>query len=412
VPITATSRSARATEALSGSALEGAPRWVSGVLAALQAAVLSLLALVLPAIAAFVATAADPSNSGVSWFRAVRVGGSLWLAGHGVPLGVGGVGVTIVPLGITALAVFTCYASARRSGVPTLTAYLAGIGGYVAMVLGVALVIGTSASGLLRGLAGALLVAGIGMGTGLAARSDAPTARSVARPLWSRVPRVVRVGATAGTIVAGALVAVAAVVTALWVVAGLATIGDVVDRLGLDPIGGAVLAFGELAFAPNLVVWAIAWLAGPGFAVGAGTHFAPHEVLAGPMPAVPMLGALPSNTLPGIWSFATPALLIALGALGGWYVHRRISGPCWWHPAVACVALAGFATLVVTLLVVVASGGIGPGRMAHVGASGLIVGLAVAWPVLVGALAVALPGDPVFRAAVRGSASRRSAVDA
>jgi len=412
VPITATSRSARATEALSGSALEGAPRWVSGVLAALQAAVLSLLALVLPAIAAFVATAADPSNSGVSWFRAVRVGGSLWLAGHGVPLGVGGVGVTIVPLGITALAVFTCYASARRSGVPTLTAYLAGIGGYVAMVLGVALVIGTSASGLLRGLAGALLVAGIGMGTGLAARSDAPTARSVARPLWSRVPRVVRVGATAGTIVAGALVAVAAVVTALWVVAGLATIGDVVDGLGLDPIGGAVLAFGELAFAPNLVVWAIAWLAGPGFAVGAGTHFAPHEVLAGPMPAVPMLGALPSNTLPGIWSFATPALLIALGALGGWYVHRRISGPRWWHPAVACVALAGFATLVVTLLVVVASGGIGPGRMAHVGASGLIVGLAVAWPVLVGALAVALPADPVFRAAVRGAASRRSAVDA
>ncbi|RHA44394.1 cell division protein PerM [Cellulomonas rhizosphaerae] len=407
VPITATSRSARATEALSGSALEGAPRWVSGVLAALQAAVLSLLALVLPAIAAFVATAADPSNSGVSWFRAVRVGGSLWLAGHGVPLGVGGVGVTIVPLGVTALAVFTCYASARRSGVPTLTAYLAGIGGYVAMVLGVALVIGTSASGLLRGLAGAVLVAGIGMGTGLAARTDAPTVRSVTRPLWSRVPRVVRVGATAGTIVAGSLVAVAAAVTALWVVAGLATIGDVVDGLGLDPIGGAVLAFGELAFAPNLVVWAIAWLAGPGFAVGAGTHFAPHEVLAGPMPAVPMLGALPSNTLPGIWSFATPALLIALGALGGWYVHRRISGPRWWHPAVACVALAGFATLVVTLLVVVASGGIGPGRMAHVGASGLIVGLAVAWPVLVGALVVALPGDPVFRAAVRGATSRR-----
>ncbi|HWJ85025.1 MAG TPA: DUF6350 family protein [Cellulomonas sp.] len=403
--------STQTTETFFGSALDGAPRWVSGVLAAVQAAVLSLLALVLPAIAAFVATAADPANAGISWFRAVRVGGSLWLAGHGVPLAVGDVEVTLAPLGVTALAVFACYASARRSGVPTVAAYLAGVGGYVAMVLAVALFVGTGPVALVRGGVGAVLVAGIGMGTGLAARSDAPSVRVVTRPLWARVPRVVRVGACAGTMVATALVAVAAVLTALWVVAGLATIGDVIDGLGLDPIGGAVLAVGELAFAPNLVVWAMAWLAGPGFAVGSGTHFAPHEVLAGPMPAVPLLGALPSNTLPGLWSFLTPLLLIALGAGGGWYVHRRLVGTRWWHPAAAAATLAGTAAVLVAVLVMLASGGIGPGRMADVGGSGLIVGVAVAWPVLVGALAVALPTDPVFRAAVRRAASRRVTPD-
>ena len=52
----------------------GRPRWVAGVLAALQAALLSFLVIVLPAIAAYVATSADPSNDGVGWFRSVGVG--------------------------------------------------------------------------------------------------------------------------------------------------------------------------------------------------------------------------------------------------------------------------------------------------------------------------------------------------
>ncbi|MDM7831931.1 cell division protein PerM [Cellulomonas edaphi] len=401
--------SASASEAFFASALDGAPRWVSGALAAAQAAILSLLALVLPAVAAFVATAADPSNAGVSWFRAVQVGGALWLAGHGVPLTVGGVAISLVPLGITALAVFTCYASARRSAVPTRSAYLAGVGTYVAGALLVALLVGTGPVGLVRTVAGAALVAAIGLGTGMASRSGAPSVRTLTAPVWVRVPRVLRVGAGAAAMVVAALVAVASVVTALWVVAGLATIRDVVDGLGLGAVGGTVLAFGELSFAPNLVVWAIAWIAGPGFAVGAGTHFAPHEVVAGPMPAVPILGALPSNTLPGLWSFATPLLLAGLGAAAGWYVHRRIAGPRWWHPVAACACVAGVAAALVSVLVVLASGGIGPGRMAHVGASALLVGIAVAWPLLFGSAAVALPTDPAFRAVLRRATRRGSA---
>ena len=61
------------------SALDGAPRWATGALAALQAAVLSLAALTIPAVAAFVATSADPSNAGVAWPQAVGVGAAVWL---------------------------------------------------------------------------------------------------------------------------------------------------------------------------------------------------------------------------------------------------------------------------------------------------------------------------------------------
>ncbi|MEN0130636.1 MAG: DUF6350 family protein, partial [Brevundimonas sp.] len=398
-------------EAFSSSGLDGAPRWVSGALSAAQAAVLSILAIVLPAIAAFVATAADPSNSGVSWFSAVRVGASLWLAGHGVPLAIGSTQITLVPLGVTALALFACFASARRSGVAVLSAYLAGIGAYAVIAAAVALLVGADAVGLGRAVVGGVLVAAVGLGTGLAARSDGPSIRKATRPAWSKVPHAVRVGATGAALAVAILVAVAAVVSALWVVAGLASIGDVVNGLGLGPIGGTVLAFGELAFAPDLVVWAMAWLAGPGFAVGSGTHFAPHEVVAAPMPAIPLLGALPSNTLPGLWSFATPVLLILIGAAAGRYVHRRLVAQTWWHPVVACVTVSIAGALLVASFVVLASGGIGPGRMAHVGASAVLVGVAVGWPLLLGSAAVALPSSPTFRAAVRGlRVRRRSAV--
>ena len=119
------------------------------------------------------------------------------------------------------------------------------------------------------------------------------------------------------------LVLVAALVTTLWVVAGRATIGDVVRGLGLDAVGGVVLAVAELAYLPNLVVWALAWLTGAGFAVGEGTHFAPDGVVGGALPAVPMLGALPAADIAGPATSLVPLLVVAVGALVGLYVHRR-----------------------------------------------------------------------------------------
>ena len=54
----------------------------------------------------------------------------------------------------------------------------------------------------------------------------------------------------------------------------------------------------------------------------------------------------------------------------------------------------------VTLLVTLASGGIGPDRLSVVGAQGGVVGLLAGAGVLVGALFVALPGDALLRAEI------------
>ncbi|KQY24415.1 hypothetical protein ASD16_02405 [Cellulomonas sp. Root485] len=380
------------------SALDGAPRWVAGLLSALQAALLSFLVLTLPAVAAYVATSADPSNSGVGWFRSVGVGSALWLLGHGVPAHVGPVVVTLVPLGVTLIALFVCYASARRSGLATWSSYAAGVGAYTLVTVLLAVVTGVVGVDLLRAFVGGALVSATGLGAGLLARPESPSLRAITRPVWSRCPAPLRTGAAGALVASAALVTVAALVTALWVLAGRATIGDVVRGLGLDAVGGVVLAVAELAYLPNLVMWALAWLTGAGFAVGAGTHFAPDGVVGGALPAVPMLGALPSADVVGPATSLVPLVLVGVGAFVGLYVHRRLTPQRWWDSALACVVSALGAALVVTLLVTLASGGIGPDRLADVGAQGGIVGLLAGAGVLVGSLVVALPGDSLLRA--------------
>ena len=83
-----------------------------------------------------------------------------------------------------------------------------------------------------------------------------------------------------------------------------------------------MLAVAELAYVPNLVVWALAWLTGAGFAVGAGTQFAPDGVVGGALPAVPMLGALPSADVVGPATSLVPLVLV-----GGRGLRRAVRPP-------------------------------------------------------------------------------------
>ncbi|GHS85077.1 hypothetical protein AGMMS50218_01680 [Actinomycetota bacterium] len=382
--------------------LDGAPRWVGGLLAGLQGALLSLLVVVLPAVAAYVVTSADPTNSGIAWTRSAAVGAGLWLLGHGVPMTTGDQLVSLVPLGLTALSLFACYASARRSGYATRSALAAGVCGYVGTVLVVALLVGASPLQLVLALLGGTLVSVVGLGTGLARRAEAPDVRRVTAPLWSRIPAPVRVGATAGLLAVALLVLVASLVVVMWVLSGRDTVVEVIRSLDVDLVGGSVLALGELAFVPNLVLWALAWVAGPGFEVGAGTTFTASEVVAGPIPAVPLLGALPQPGAAGGPLALLPVLVVVLGAAAGWWLHRRLRTERWTQPLVAVASAAVSAGLVTAVAMVASGGAIGPGRMQQVGAAALPVAGAVALAVLVGTVLVVLPWDASLRAAIAG----------
>lgn len=396
-PVTLEDRSA--APVVTTGTVDGAAPWVSGLLAGLQAALLSFLVIVVPTVVAYVATSGDPANADLGWGQAVATGAAAWLLGHGAVLTVSGATVSIVPLGISALALFVAFASARRTARPTVGAWGAGVGGYV-VALGVATVIAGPAGplggpgwGWARLVLGGGALAAVGLGLG-----GLPPARRRSLSPLRRLPEPVRRGLRAGAIVVAAAVAVAALVTTSWVLTGRATAGDVVVALDLTALDGVLLAVGQLALAPNLVGWALAWLTGPGFAVGAGTSFAPDAVIAGPLPALPLLGVLPPPGRTAAW---VPAVLVVLGIAAGWWLHRRARSEGGWARLAALAVATLTAGLGVGFATLLAGGSAGPGRMAVVGGDPLVVGGVAAALVGVGLL-LTLP----LNAGVRGVARR------
>lgn len=78
----------------------------------------------------------------------------------------------------------------------------------------------------------------------------------------------------------------------------LATIQDLIVVLQPGWLGGVLLFIFNVLYLPNAIVATLAYLVGPGFAVGAHTLVAPltHRILE--IPALPLLGALPTGRHP------------------------------------------------------------------------------------------------------------------
>lgn len=167
----------------------------------------------------------------------------------------------------------------------------------------------------------------------------------------------------------------------------------------VDGLGAASLTLAHLAYLPTLVVWAVSWIAGPGFALGSGATVSPVGTQVGLVPGIPVLGLVPESGHPLLLLAAL--VPVGLGALAGWAVRGRLIAvrespdeePV--APrAVAALALAVASAAIVAALAAAASGGIGPGRLAVLGPEPGAVALAVGLEVLVGA-AILLLGPVV-----------------
>lgn len=216
---------------------------------------------------------------------------------------------------------------------------------------------------------------------------------------WAPVPALVLRGLALTTL---GLVAVGGVV----VVAGLLARGTQIITLfqagNVDAIGATVLALGQLVYLPTLVLWAVAFVAGPGFALGTDTAVTPAATQVGAIPGIPILGIVPESTT--TWLLLLALLPVAVGAVTGWILRSQIPGHGDHEPiaprltiAVAVAALTGG---VGALIAVVASGSIGPGRLVDTGPQPGPLALALGLEVLVG-LAILLLGP---RGAVPGRA--------
>lgn len=253
-----------------------------------------------------------------------------------------------------------------------------------------------------RSRAGVGASSGVGVGasasaTANAAEHDGSSLRDWFND-WNPIVRAITATATrAGAGAAAAILAVAALSLAFMLAINYAGVVALYEGLQTGVLGGIVLTIGQLAFIPNLVIWAMAWLVGPGFSIGTGSIVSPVATQLGPIPAIPAFGAIPTGDLS--WAFVAVLVPIVTGFLVAAVMRPTLVRELGDYATGRWLSLAGVAVGLVSgtilgFLAGLAGGSAGPGRLAHLGPDALSVGLCVALEVTIGAVAGFLATRP------------------
>jgi hypothetical protein len=261
------------------------------------------------------------------------------------------------------------------------------------------------------------LVFAVGLGLGmLRAARDAGTPsadgnRSAFRRWIAGLPidarATVAAALRAGAAAVAIIVAVSAIALTALLVIGYADIIRLYEALHTEVVGGVAVTALQLALVPDLVVWTASWFVGPGFAIGTGSQVSPLGTSLGPLPALPVFGALPT----GDFAFAFVGLLVPVvaGFLAGVAVRpalsRALDGVR--LPAILIAGLGGgvAGAVLLGLLAWASAGSAGPGRLADVGPSPVAVAV-VALIELAPAIALGVASGAVFPRGRRSDRAR------
>ena len=315
----------------------------------------------------------------VGWFAGsgggvgdgLRVGLLAWVMGHGSGLELPDAHVTVIPLGLSiALGLLLVRAGTwvgQTSAVSDLRSAVAASGLicllYVAAVTLVALSASTASvrAGSVRGAVGAAVLAVVCGGGGVLRGSGLATQCALLMPRWVR--------AVASGVVAGsaAMLLIGGLLVSCSLASDLASARVAAESLQPGLVGGVLLMLIGVAAVPNAVLCAAAFAVGPGFAVGVGTVVAPSGVTLGPVPAFPLLAALPAPGAQPWWVEGLEVAPLVAGLVTGIVVVRRVEAADLRAP-VALAALGGAVSGVTFgLLTSLATGSAGPGRMSVIG---------------------------------------------
>ncbi|MEU1992901.1 DUF6350 family protein [Nocardia gamkensis] len=284
-----------------------------------------------------------------------------WLGVHQVPLVIGKTSLGLLPLLPTALLVWLAARECARAVEPQSTkadlGWIVGaaVGGPL-LVTSVCLAVTEDASGVIalqppNTLAAFAWVAALYLlaaAIGIAVRLRRQLFAVLRLPDW----------AVSGLYGAGRsilrLLGCATAVVVISFLAHISRLGEMYQSAG--NFGGVLgLTLLSLAYVPNLAIQTVGVLVGSSAQIGAAS-FGVFSVVGGPIPAFPLLAAVPTGPAAGWW----PVLLVvpaAVGVLGGLDLARtstdRITAP--W----ATLTSAGLAALALTLAGAAAGGELG-----------------------------------------------------
>ncbi|MHA6670005.1 cell division protein PerM [Homoserinimonas sp. A447] len=350
----------------------------------------------------------------IDWIVFWRAAADTWMLGHGVdialtldPLTATSIGfpdastpfvLTIAPLGFALLTLLLAYRAGRRIAetphfILGLAVALASFGALSLTVVLTALHEFARPSIWQGALLPTLVFAlGLALGGGIAIRrltalqragtmrTDATVGAIATRiaDIPGETAALIRASVTGGVAAVAAIVAAASVAVALLLLVNYAEVIALYESGHVGVLGGVALTIAQLAFLPNLVVWAVSWFVGPGFAIGAGSSIGPLGTSLGPVPAVPFLGALPTGDL--AWGFLGLLVPVLAGFFAGLLVRSTLVRSIRMPVSVGRMLLAGLcigvvAGMILGLLAWFSAGAAGPGRLVEVGPSPWLVAL-------------------------------------
>jgi hypothetical protein len=371
----------------------------------------------------------------IDWFVFWRAAVDVWLLGNGVDLTVQlpvdmsaslGLPGTELPFtlsialtGFALIALLLGVRTGRRAAGTdyTLTAAGSAVLSYGALAALLTLSAGTAVvtPAPVQGVVLPTLVFAAGVLIGLAGtpRASPVLPRWMLRPLADQLDRIpaevrsqlgaaLRGGAAA---VAGILV-VSGLLVCVSVLANFATVIGLYETLQADVGGGIALTIGQLAFIPNLVIWAASWLVGPGVALGTGTGVSPLGTSLDVVPGLPIFGALPQGTLEfGFLGLLVPVLVgFVVAVLVRQGLDKRPNAP---HGRVRMLVTGGLVGVVAGILLGLlawwSAGAMGPGRLADVGPNPVLVGAVTVLEVGIAAALGMLVGGRRARSSAPGA---------
>lgn len=329
---------------------------------------------------------------------ALRVGADGWLLAHGAQLQLEAATITLVPLGLTLFCAYLTYRLASWAGATSAVeddrgvlmavAVLAGVYGVVATVTAVLASLPAAEPHLGLAFTGGFVLAAVAGGPGLLAGSGRWTA-------WrQRVPEFVLAVCTGAASAVLLMLAAGALLVTVALLLDLGSAANVLSRLHTDVAGGLLFTGVVAAVAPNAVLLGGTYLLGPGFTVGSGTLVSPAAVVLGPVPAFPLLAALPDDGATPAWTAVLVAAPVLLAAVATALMLRRYPVPVYEIGALRGLVAGVLGGVAFGLLAGLAGGSVGPGRMADVGAllgqnivaaavamgvGGLVGGVAMTW---------------------------------
>lgn len=286
--------------------------WARAVLSGIEAALLGWALVVVPTLIAYAAVASNQWLVSTTWEDAFHFASDLWGAALGAQVVSGEVSYRAVPLlfvlvliGLTKLLLLQGRrfpAAAQWMAIPgfTVTALLlaGGIGTHV-RVLGV------------FPLAIAIPLIAAAWEVALAPHS---LELRLDMPRW--LSSGVRIGWRASWVLAayGGLFLLISVIVSWSRIRGIHEL-----LLPTSTIDSTMITLAQVLFLPNAIVWALSWLAGPGFFMGSDALHSPASAPTMPIPAIPLFGATPVSA-PGNWVVFA---LIVFGVALGVYLRLR-----------------------------------------------------------------------------------------